>query len=169
MKNSREYHYYPKTPADVEQKFYYRQTIPYFVHTMAMMNKKFGRFTTTLPDKKEQVNAKREIHVEIAEDKTEFAPLTSEKVQRITENSHTDTIDFKIKLHYTYLDDKYRLTPFKGDTYLVRANFIRKKINENLLTLKVHHIDGPKKTECERIIDTIIHELENNVKHKNNK
>jgi len=167
MSESRQYHYYPRVTADVEQRFFYRQTVPYFIHTMALMNKKFGSFVTISPDGTGKIKAKREIIVEVIDRKTEFIPLTKESLKHVIKGDGIGTIDFKIKLHYTYLDDKYRPTPFKGDTYLIRANFEGVEQDKSMLTLKVHHIDGPMKTECEQIVDTIITELENNTQPPN--
>jgi len=133
---------------------------------MAQMNKKFGSFVTISPDGTGKIKAKREIIVEVVHRKTEFVPLTKESLDQVIKGDGTGTIDFKIKLQYTRLDDKYRPTPFKGDTYLIRANFEGVE-QDKMLTLKVHHIDGPRKTECEQIVDTIITELENNTQPPN--
>lgn len=167
MSESRQYHYYPRATADVEQKFFYRQTVPYFIYTMALMNKKSGSFATISPGGTGKIKAKREIIVEVTDRKTEFIPLNKDSLKHVIKGDGTGTIDFKIKLQYTYLDDKYRLTPFKGDTYLIRANFEGTEQDKSMLTLKVHHIDGPKKTRCEEIVDTIITELENNAQPAN--
>ncbi len=161
MSEGRQY-CYPRAMPVVEQKFFYRETVPYFIHTMALMNRKSGSFTTSLPGGGGKVRAKREIIVEVTGRKTGFIPLNEESLKDVIKGDGTGTIDFKIKLQYTYLDEKYRPTPFKGDTYLVRANFEGTEQERKMLTLKVHHIDGPRKTRCEEVVDTIITELEKN-------
>jgi len=63
-------------------------------------------------------------------------------------------IDFRVNLRYSYLDGKYNRVPFKGDVYLVRSI-----IENELLVLQIIHMDGPMRTECGRLADTIIDEL----------
>lgn len=63
-------------------------------------------------------------------------------------------IDFKVVLNYSYLDGKYNRVPFRGDTYLVRA-----LLENEVLVLQIHRIEGPGRTEAGRVADTIIEEI----------
>jgi hypothetical protein len=63
-------------------------------------------------------------------------------------------VDFRISLKYSYLDGEYSRVPFKGDVFLARAI-----LEGDVLTLRINHIDGPGRTECGRIADTIVDEL----------
>ncbi|MBU4491195.1 MAG: hypothetical protein KKD69_01900, partial [Euryarchaeota archaeon] len=69
-------------------------------------------------------------------------------------------IDFRVNLNYSFLDEKFDRIPFKGDSFLVRTD-----LENGVLTMKVHHIDGMGRTDCERIADTIVDEIVRNAPH----
>lgn len=149
---------FPDTNIHFIQKCRYRADIPFLIHTLAEMNGKFGMFHMYAPHTRTQrIYAKREIKVEIAENNIDFIPLDKTNADYIAEHAaEEDTIDFRITLQYSYLDEKYNRVPLRGDVYLLRANQQR-----DLLTLYVHHIEGNQHTECSRIADTVIDELRN--------
>jgi hypothetical protein len=64
------------------------------------------------------------------------------------------TVDFKVTLKYSFLDDNFDRVPFTGDSFLVRTH-----LDSGILTMKVHHTDGMGRTECGRIADTIVDEI----------
>jgi hypothetical protein len=123
---------------------------------MANMDGKFGMFVTESVTKRgHRIQAKREISVEIVYNGIDFSPLNYDSVEDVLDTLETEGIvDFRIHLRYSYLDGKYNRVPFRGDIYLVRAI-----LEHELLVLQINHIDGPKRTECGRVADTIIDEL----------
>ncbi|MDG6243774.1 MAG: hypothetical protein QCH31_05190 [Methanolobus sp.] len=141
---------------EFEQKYRYHSDLPFFVKVMANMDGKFGMFVTeSVTQRGHRIQAKREIAVEVVTNGIDFSPLNYDNVNDVAETLEKEGImDFRIHLRYSYLDGKYNRVPFRGDIYLVRA------ILENeLLVLQINHIDGPKRTECGRVADTIIDEL----------
>jgi hypothetical protein len=141
---------------EFEQKYRYHSDLPFFVKVMANMDGKFGMFVTESVTKRgHRIQAKREIGVEIVANGIDFSPLNYDTVEGVLDTLETEGIvDFRIHLRYSYLDGKYNRVPFRGDIYLVRAI-----LEHELLVLQINHIDGPKRTECGRVADTIIDEL----------
>ncbi len=156
MMRKRVYHRFPFREVEFEQKYRYHSDLPFFTRVMANMNGKFGMFVTeSVTQRGHRIQAKREIQVEIVTNGVDFGPLNYGNVDEIVDTIDKEGIlDFKVLLNYSYLDGKYNRVPFRGDVYLVRAIF-----ENELLVLQIHHIDGPKRTECGRVADTIIDEL----------
>ncbi len=148
----RTYHQFPQK-AEFEQKYHFRADLPYIVKIMAGLDGQFGTFTTDSPDLKGRIiKAKRTINVDITNKRTDFNSLNKNTLDSVlTDVENEGTIDFRVKLKYSYLDEKYNRQPFKGDSYLVRTN-----LENGVLTLMVHHVDGMGRTECGRIADTIV-------------
>jgi len=154
------YHQFPQKP-DFIQKYRFNADLPYIVKIMAEMDGKFGSFITDAPDLRGRtIQAKRTINVEITDRTTDFYSLNKNTLDSVLSDVDNEgTIDFRIDLKYSFLDKKYNRVPFKGDSYLVRTS-----LENGVLTLKVHHIDGMNRTECRRIADTIVDEIiRNNV------
>ncbi len=156
MMRKRIYHRFPRREVQFEQKNRYYSDLPYFVKVMASMDGKFGMFVTESVTKKgHRIQAKREINVEIVINGMDFSPLSYESVDSIIDTIEPEgIIDFRVTLNYSYLDGKYNRVPFRGDVFLVRS-----LLESEILTLRINHIDGPGRTECGRLADTIIDEL----------
>jgi hypothetical protein len=149
------FHQFPQKP-ELERKYNFRADLPYIVRTIAGMNGQFGTFITDSPDLKGRpIQAKRSISIEITDKRVNFYPLDNETVDSVIgEINKEGTIDFRVTLKYSFLDDKFDRVPFKGDSFLVRT-----RLDSGVLTMNVHHIDGMGRTESERIADTIIDEI----------
>ncbi len=156
MMRKRIYHRFPHRTVEFEQKYRYHSDLPFFVKVMANMDGKFGMFVTESVTKRgHRIQAKREINVEYVTNGIDFSPLNYDTVENVLESIESEGImDFRIHLRYSYLDGKYNRVPFRGDIYLLRAI-----LEHELLVLQINHIDGPKRTECGRLADTIIDEL----------
>ncbi|ABE53237.1 Hypothetical protein Mbur_2386 [Methanococcoides burtonii DSM 6242] len=156
MMRKRVYHRFPHREVQFEQKHRYYSDLIYFVKVMAGMDGKFGMFVTESATKKgHRIQAKRGINVEIAMNGMEFTSLNYNNVDSIIDTIEPEgIIDFRMNLSYSYLDGKYNRVPIRGDTYLVRSI-----LESEVLTLRINHIDGPQRTECGRVADTIIDEL----------
>ncbi len=152
------YHQFPQKP-DFEQKFKFGADLPYIVRVMAGMDGQFGTFITDAPDLKGRtIKAKRAIKIDIVDKSTDFYSLGKDNVDAVLGGLESEgTVDFRVNLRYTYLDQKYDRVPFKGDSYLVRTS-----LQNGVLTMKVHHIDGLGRTESGRIADTIVEEIKRN-------
>ncbi len=152
------YAQFPQKP-EFEQKYNFKADFPYILKTMAGINEKSGTFITDSPDLKGRpIKAKRSISVEIADRKVDFYPLNKETVEQVIQDVDREgTVDFRVNLKYSLLDEKYDRVPFKGDSYLVRTN-----LENGVLTMKVHHIDGMGRTKSSRIADTIVDEIVRN-------
>ncbi len=149
------YHQFPQKP-EFEQKYKFKAYLPYIVKVMAGIDGQFGTFITDTPDLKGRtIKAKRAINIEITDRSTDFYSLNENTIDSILEDVDSEgTIDFRVNLKYSYLDKNYDPVPFKGDSYLVRAN-----LENGVLTMKVHLIDGMGRTDCARIADTIVDEI----------
>ena len=156
MMRKRIYHRFPHRTIEFEQKYRYYSDLPFFVKVMANMDGKFGMFVTeSVTQRGHRIQAKREIAVEVVTNGIDFSPLNYDTVEGVLETLEPEGImDFRIHLRYSYLDGKYNRVPFRGDIYLARAI-----VESELLVLQINHIDGPKRTECGRVADTIIDEL----------
>ncbi len=152
------YHQFPQKP-DFEQKYSFKADIPYIIRTMAAMNGQSGTFITDAPDLKGRtIAAKRTINVEITDKSTEFYSLDKGVLDSVLADAAGEgTVDFRINLKYSFLDKKYDRVPFKGDSFLVRTN-----LENGVLKLMVHRVDGMGRTESGRIADTIIDEIKRN-------
>ena len=154
----RMYHQFPKEP-EFERKYNFKADLPYMVKVMAGMDGQFGTFITDGPDRKATpVKAKRSINVEITDKSIDFYPLNKNTLNSVLRDvTEEGIIDFKVNLKYSFLDDKFERVPFKGDSFLVRAD-----LENGVLTMKLHHIEGMGRTECERVADTIVEEITRN-------
>jgi hypothetical protein len=123
---------------------------------MANIDGKFGMFVTeSVTQRGHRIQAKREIAIEVVTNGIDFSSLNYDTVDYVLDTLEKEgIIDFRVHLRYSYLDGKYNRVPFRGDIYLVRAI-----VESELLVLQINHIDGPKRTECGRVADTIIDEL----------
>ena len=151
----RTYHEFPQKP-EFERKYNFKADLPYIVRTVAGMDGQFGTFITDSPDLKGRaIRAKRSINVEITDRSVNFYPLNKDTLGCILEDvAQEGTVDFRVVLKYSFLDERFDRVPFKGDSYLVRT-----QLENGMLTMKVHHIDGMGRTECARIADTIVDEI----------
>ncbi len=149
------YHQFPHKP-ELERKYNFRADLPYIVKTIARINDQFGTFITDSPDLKGRpVQAKRSISIEITDRSVNFYPLNEETIESVLKDvTNEGTIDFKVTLKYSFLDDKFERVPFKGDSFLVRT-----QLDSGILTMNVHHIDGMGRTESGRIADTIVDQI----------
>jgi hypothetical protein len=154
----RTYHQFPQKP-ELERKYNFKLDLHYIVRTIAGMNGQFGEFITDSPDLKGRpIHAKRSIHIEITDRSVNFYPLNDDTVESILSDVKNEgTIDFKVTLKYSFLDDKFDRVPFKGDSFLVRT-----RLDSGILMLNVHRIDGMGRTESGRIADTIVDEIMKN-------
>lgn len=154
----RMYHLFPKNP-EFERKYNFKANLPYIVRVMAGMNEKFGTFITDGPDRKATpVKAKRSFDIEITDKSVDFYPLNKHTLASVLKDVDSEgIIDFKVDLKYSFLDEKYDRVPFKGDTFLVRT-----ELGNGILAMKVHHIEGMRRTDCERVADTIVDEITRN-------
>jgi hypothetical protein len=150
------YHRFPRREVEFEQRNRYYADLSYLVQVMAGMDGKFGMFVTeSIARKGHRIQARREIGVEIVTNGLDFSPLNYRNVDSVIGTIETEgTIDFRISLKYSYLDGKYNRVPFKGDIFLLRTI-----LEGGILTLRINHIDGPGRTECGRIADTVVDEL----------
>ncbi len=149
------YHQFPPKP-ELERKYNFRADLPYIVRTIAAINGQFGTFITDSPDLKGRpVQAKRSISIDITDRSVNFNPLNEDTIESVLKDVKTEgTIDFRVTLKYSFLDDKFDRVPFKGDSFLVRT-----RLESGILTMNVHHIDGLGRTESGRIADTIVDEI----------
>jgi len=154
----RMYHQFPINPEFV-RKYNFKENLPYIVKTMAGMDGQSGQFVTDSADGKGRpIKAKRNINMEITDKSVDFHILNNSTLNSVLKDVKTEgIIDFKVTLQYSFLDEKFDRIPFKGDSYLVRTD-----LQNSVLTLKVHHIDGLGRTETERIADTIVEEIVKN-------
>ncbi len=151
----RTYHEFPQKP-EFERKYNFRADLPYIVKTLAEMDNQFGTFITDSPDLKGRtIKAKRSINVEITDRSVNFYPLNKDSLADVLQDVKNEgTIDFRIALKYSFLDEKFDRVPFKGDSYLVRT-----QLENGVLTMRIHHIEGMGRTECAKIADTIVDEI----------
>ncbi len=157
----RMYHQFPKEP-EFERKYNFRADLPYVVKVMAGMDGQFGNFITDGPDRKATpIKAKRSIGIEITDKSIDFYPLNKNTMESVLRDVDAEgIIDFRVNLNYSFLDEKFDRIPFKGDSFLVRTY-----LENGVLTMKVHHIDGMGRTKCEKIADTIVDEIVRNAPH----
>ena len=150
------YYHFPQRDVHFEQKYRYYEDLPYLVRIIAGMDGKYGMFTTESPDRRgHTIQARRDIEVYIVENNIDFAHLSPANVEGALDGIESDgTIDFKISLKYSHLDEKYKRITFSGDDYLVRVH-----LDGDLLALSVHLDSGPGRTECGRVADTIVEAL----------
>ena len=149
------FHQFPPKP-ELERKYNFRADLPFIVRSMAGINGQFGTFITDSPDMKARpVHAKRSITVEITDRSVNFSPLDDDTLKSVIKDvTGEGTIDFRVILKYSFLDDNFDRVPFKGDSFLVRT-----RLDSGILTMNVHHIDGMGRTESGRIADTIVDEI----------
>ena len=150
------YYHFPQGDVHFEQKYRYYEDLPYLVRTMAGLDERREMFTTESPDRKGQtIKSKREIAVHIVENNLDFAHLSPDSVDAVLVGIESGgTLDFKISLKYSRLDEKYKMIAFTGDDYLVRMH-----LDGDLLTLTVHLDSGPGRTECRGVAGTIVDAL----------
>ncbi|MEA1894523.1 MAG: hypothetical protein U9N36_04815 [Euryarchaeota archaeon] len=150
------YYHFPKCDVHFEQKYRYYEDLPYLVRTMAGLDGRREMFTTESPDRKGcTVKSKREIAMYIVENNLDFVHLSPTNVDAVLAGIESvGTLDFKISLKYSRLDEKYKMIAFTGDDYLVRMH-----LDGDLLTLVVHLGSGPGRTECRQMAGGIVEAL----------
>lgn len=150
------YYHFPQGDVHFEQKYRYYEDLPYLVRTMAGLDQRHEMFTTESPDQRgHTIHAKREIAVYIVENNLDFVHLSPASVDAVLVGIEScGTLDFKVSLKYSRLDEKYKMIAFTGDEYLVRMH-----LDRDLLTLTVHLDSGPVRTECRQVADTIVEAL----------
>ena len=150
------YYRFPERDVHFEQKYRYYEDLPYLVRTMAGLDGRHEMFTAESPDQiGHTIHAKREIVVYIVENNLDFAHLSPASVDAVLVGIESGgTLDFKISLKYSRLDEKYKMIAFTGDEYLVRMN-----LDGDLLTLTVHLDSGHGRTECRQVAGTIVDAL----------
>ena len=150
------YYHFPQGDVHFEQKYRYYEDLPYLVRTMAGLDGRHEMFTTESPDQRgHTIHAKRGIAVYIVENNLDFAHLSPASVDAVLVGIESGgTLDFKISLKYSRLDEKYKMIAFTGDDYLVRMN-----LDGDLLTLTVHLDSGPGRTECRQVAGVIVDAL----------
>lgn len=152
------YHRFPNRPPDFEQRYRYKSDLAHLLKVMAGLNKKYGMFETETP-KGGTAKAKREISVGIAERGIDFLALLQDKAESISAGLESyGTVDFKVDLKYSYMAEGFVGVPFKGDTFLVRAD-----LQGDVLTLIVNHIDGSGRTTPGEVANTIVEEIRRSV------
>lgn len=111
----RTYHQFPQKP-EFERKYNFKADLPYVVTVMAGMEGQSGTFTTDAPDLKgSTIKAKRSINIEIADRSTDFYSLNKNNLGSVLSTLDSEgTIDFRVALRYSYLDEKFDRVPFKG-------------------------------------------------------
>lgn len=148
------YHHFPQHEVEFIQKYNFQAGLPYLVKIFAGMNNKSGSFNLLGP--KDQVfKAKRSIAVEIAQSNVDFVSLNNDKLNSVLEGiEYNGILDFRINIHYSYLDKNYNKVPTRGDTFLLRSD-----LEEGILTLKIHHSAGPGHTTCAEVASTLVEEI----------
>lgn len=154
----RTYSQFPQKP-EFEQKYNFKADLPYIVGVMAGMDGQFGEFITDAPDiKRTTLKAKRTINIEISNKRVEFQPLNMDNLNSVLQDIEREgTVDFRVILRYSYLDEKFDRVAFKGDSFLVRTS-----LDNGVLMMKVHRIDGLGRTESGKIADIIVDEIVKN-------
>jgi len=156
----RKYHHFPLHNVDFAQKYSFWADLPYLLKTYTSMNNKFGSFEL-IGNKGEILNTKRNIAIDIAEANVDFVQLTNQNLDKILSNiDQNGTIDFRFRMLYSHLNQKYSRIVTRGDTFLVRC-----ELTDGILTLKVHLADGPGHTTCNEIADTIVDEINQGIKN----
>lgn len=147
------YHHFPLNEVEFEQQYSFWADLPYLVKTFAHMNNKSGSINIAT-QKGPITNAKRSIATDITEASVDFKPLTKDLDTLLSTIMDNGTLDFRVRILYSYLDNNYNRIPLRGDTFLVRSD-----LTNGILTLKIHRTDGPGHTTCNEIADTIVEEL----------
>ncbi len=150
------YYHFPQRDVHFEQKYRYYEDLPYLVRTMAGLDGKHEMLITESPDRRgHSIKAKREIVAYIVENNLDFAHLSPVSVDAVLVGIESGgTLDFKISLKYSRLDEKYKMIALTGDDYLVRMY-----LDGDLLTLTVHLDSGPGRTECRQVAGGIVEAL----------
>ena len=150
------YYHFPQRDVHFEQKYRYYEDLPYLVRTMAEMDGRHEMFTMQSPDRGgHTIKAKREIDGYIVANNLDFAHLSPAGVDAVLVGIESGgTLDFKISLKYSHLDEQYKMIAFASDDYLVRMN-----LDGDLLSLTVHLDSGPGKTEYRQVAGTIVDAL----------
>ncbi len=151
----RTYHLFPQNP-EFERKFRFKADLPFIVRIMAQLDGQFGTFVTDGPDRKATpIKANRNLAVEITDKSVDFVPLNKYTLDSVLRDVTSEgVIDFRVNLRYSILDAKYNRVAFKGDIYLVRT-----KLEDGILTMNIHLVDGLARTDPGRIADTIVEEI----------
>jgi hypothetical protein len=148
------YYHFPND-IDFERSYGYSADLRYLMKVMASLHGRSGsmEFETAGPDVKRHVDtvrARREVSVDVAERRVDFLPLTPQNLQSTlpTVPPH-GTVDFRVRVDYTYVDRHFDKMSLKGDVFLVRAT-----VGDGL-NIKVAFVDGQGRTVPEEIANTI--------------
>lgn len=147
------YHFPPDI--DFERSYGYNADVRYLMKVMASIHGKSGSadFDTPGLDVKqhvENVRARRDVTVDVAERRVDFLPLNPQNLTRVLQGLEpSGTIDFRVTVGYTYVDKNYNRLPLESDVFLVRA------IVDDGLTLQVACIKGQGRTLPEEVANTI--------------
>lgn len=147
------YHFPPNI--DFERSYGYNGDVRYLMKVMASIHGKSGsmEFDTRGPDLKQHVDnvrARRDVTVEVAERRVDFLQLNPQNLSKVLQGLQPNgTMDFRVTVGYTYVDKNFNRMPLESDVFLVRANV------DGSLTLQVACIKGQGRTMAEEIANTI--------------
>ena len=140
---------------DFERHYGFNGDLKYLARVMASMYGKSGHMEidTTGPNVKrnpDAVKARRDIKVDIVENKLDFVPLSSVTLQKeLATIPPKGIVDFRFTVGYTYMDHNYDKMSLVDDVFLVRAT-----MNSDL-TLQITQTHGQGRTVPEEVANTI--------------
>ena len=150
----RVYYRFPQK-IDFERHYGFNGDLKYLTRVMASMYGRSGHmeFDTTGPNTKrnpDSVKARRDMTVDIVENKLDFKPLSQVTLQHILpEVPSQGSIDYRVTVGYTYMDRNFDKMSLVDDVFLVRA-----RLNGDL-TLQIAHTHGQERTLSEEVANTI--------------
>lgn len=140
---------------DFERHYGFNGDLKYLARVIASMYGKSGHMEmdTTGPNVKrnpDTVKARRDIKVDIVENRLDFAPLSHDTLQKqLPTIPPNGTVDFRFTVGYTYMDKNYDKMSLVDDVFLVRA------VMDKDLTLQIAQTHGQGRTVPEEVANTI--------------
>jgi hypothetical protein len=150
----RVYYRFPEK-IDFERHYGFSGDLKYLVKVLASIYGKSGHmeFDTSGPNIKrnpDSVKARRDITIDIVENKFDFTPLSQVTVDRILPTvPSSGKVDLRVNVGYTYMDKNFDKMSLVNDVFLVRAS-----LNGDL-TLQIASTHGQARTLPEEVANTI--------------
>ncbi len=149
------YYHFSDDKSELTREYAFTGGLKGAVGAVVLMDREFDNFQTYRTNPEERIQAKRELRVDVATGSVDFTPIENVEPDNVEDSG---TMDFRIRMIYSYLNENYSRMPIKGDSFLVRLKLLNDK-----LTIQAYRSKGDGRTSTEELVNTMIEMIRSRV------